>query len=108
MLQIKLSLNLSKTKYIIFGNRQINDKVKIMIHDVEIVYENRFLGVIINHKVYWKPHIINVKTKKSKTIAILYKTKDILNQKSLYVLYCSRADYYEPTNALFINLHALS
>uniref|UniRef100_A0A0E9TS32 Uncharacterized protein n=1 Tax=Anguilla anguilla TaxID=7936 RepID=A0A0E9TS32_ANGAN len=25
----------------------------------------------------------------SKTIAILYKTKDILNQKSLYILYCS-------------------
>lgn len=68
----KLSVNLNKTKFIIFGNRQINNQVKIMINAVEIerVYENKFLGVIIDHKLCWKPQINNVKTKMSKPIAI--------------------------------------
>ena len=53
--------------------------------------ENTILGVIIDDKLCLKPHINNVKTKMSKTIAILYKTKDILNYNSLYIglLYCS-------------------
>lgn len=36
-------------------------------------YENKFLGVIIDDKLSWKSHINHVKTKMSKTIAILYK-----------------------------------
>ncbi len=53
----------------------------------------------------------------SKSIAILHKIKDILNQKSLFILSCSlivpnitshsRAQYYQPTNALFIKLKTL-
>ncbi len=118
--------------------------MKLTINNEEIkrVYENKFLGVIIDHKLCWKSHI-NVKTKMSKSIAILNRTKHILNEKTLYILYCAlivpyitycvevwghtyktnlnaiyrlqkkavrivkRVDYYEPTNNLFINLHAL-
>ncbi len=59
----RLSLNLSKTKFIIFSNRQSNNKVKLMINNEEIerVYENKFLGVIIDHKLCWKSHINQVK-----------------------------------------------
>lgn len=62
-----------------------------MINDVEIerVSEIKFLGVIIDNKLCWKPHITYIKAKMSKSIAILYKVKDLLNQKSLYTLYCS-------------------
>ncbi len=111
----RLSLNLSKTKFIIFSNRQSNNKVKLTINNEEIerVYGNTFWGVIIDHKLCWKSHINHVKTKMSKSIAILNITKHILNEKTLYILYCAavrivkRVDYYEPTNNLFINLHAL-
>ncbi len=115
----RLSLNLSKTKFIIFSNRQSNNKVKLTINNEEIerVYGNTFWGVIIDHKLCWKSHINHVKTKMSKSIAILNITKHILNEKTLYILYCAqkkavkivkRVDYYEPTNNLFINLHALT
>lgn len=52
----KLSLNLKKTKLMVFGNRKINIKVKMMIDDatIERVYENKFLGVILDHKLCWK------------------------------------------------------
>lgn len=87
----KLSLNISKTKFILFGNRSINREVKIKIDNVEIeqVSENKFLGVIIDNKLNWKSHINNTRSKISKTIAIMYKTKPFLNQNSLYMLYSS-------------------
>ena len=34
-------------------------------------------------------HINHVKSKLAKSIAILYKVKDVLNQHALYILYCS-------------------
>ena len=55
----KLSLNLSKTKFMIFGNRKIGENIHVEIEDVVIdrVYENKFLGVMLDHKLCWKPHI---------------------------------------------------
>lgn len=82
----KLSLNISKTKLMIFGNRKINKQAKIQICgvDIEQVFENKFLGVTIDNKL-----INNVKSKISKVTAIMCKMKAILDQKSLYILYCS-------------------
>ena len=87
----KLSLNLTKTKYLIFTNKKINSPVKLSINMIEIerVYEYKFLGLTIDNKLNWKPHIDNLKNKISKSIAILYKMKHIVNKNSLYILYCS-------------------
>ena len=87
----KLSLNLSKTKYILFCNKKIDKPVKLKIQNVEIeqVNEHKFLGIIIDNKLCWKPHIVNIKSKLSKTVAILYKLKQIVNKNSLHLLYCS-------------------
>ena len=54
----------------------------IMIENVEL---ERVLEVIIDHRLCWKPHIKQVKTKVSMSIAILHKTKDVLNSTSLHV-----------------------
>ena len=87
----KLSLNINKTKFIIFGNKKVHSPVKLTIDSTEIEQTThiKFLGVIIDNKLTWKPHIDNVKTKISKIIAILYKMKNILNKKSLQTLYNS-------------------
>ena len=44
----KLSLNLSKRKFMIFDSQQINNQVKIMINDVG---KKNSRGVIIDHKL---------------------------------------------------------
>ena len=87
----KLSLNISKTKFMIFGNRKTDTVVKLRIEDTEIerVFETKFLGVIMDHKLNWKMHINHVKSKLAKSIAILYKVKDMLNQCALHILYCT-------------------
>ena len=87
----KLSLNLKKTKFMIFGNKKIdlNTNVELMIDKVmlERVQENMFLGVIIDHKFSWKAHISHVRSKVARSIGILYKAKNDLNYNSLYMLY---------------------
>lgn len=87
----KLSLNESKTKFMLFGGKRTNIEVKLNLNNVEIerVYETKFLGVIIDDKVCWKPHIKHVKQKLSKSISILYKTRDLLNKSCLHLLYFS-------------------
>ena len=49
----KLTLNLSKTKFIIFGNRPTNTEKKLMINGIELerVSEIKFLGVLIDNKL---------------------------------------------------------
>lgn len=87
----KLSLNLSKTKIMLFGKYKTNTQIQVQINGVHIerVFENKFLGVIIDDKICWKPHIKHVQSKLSRSISVLAKAKHILDQKSLHILYCS-------------------
>ncbi len=85
----KLSLNISKTKIMLFGKYKINPLVELKIDNVKIerVCENKFLGVILDHKICWKPQIKYVKAKLAKIIAILNKARHILNNESMHILY---------------------
>lgn len=89
----KLSLNLSKTNFIIFGNREIDKDVRINVEGVSIerVYETKFLGVTVNHKICWKSHIKKISTKISRNIAIIAKLRYFLSNNSLHTLFCSLA-----------------
>ena len=62
-----------------------------MVNDVEIkrVSEIKFPGVITDNELCWISSINYIKVKISKSIAILYKAEDLLNQASLYTSYCS-------------------
>lgn len=73
----KLSLNLQKTKFIVFSNMEINHPVEIAINGIQLeqVKENSFLGVIIDNKLCWKPHVAHVKSKMYKSLGILQKLK---------------------------------
>ena len=88
----KLSLNLSKTNFMVFSNKVVIDKdIDIKIDDVNItrVYECKFLGVLIDSKLSWKSHSSLVKDKLIKCNAIMYKASIYLNSEALRTLYCS-------------------
>ena len=76
----KLSLNGQKTYYMIFHRARI----KLMNHSSNVVIggsilteidEIKYLGVIIDTKITWIPHITYVKNKVSKGIGIMFKAK---------------------------------
>lgn len=87
----KLSLNLNKTKAMFFGNYKVNSNLMLNIDNVEIekVSEYKFLGVTADDKISWKPHIKQVKSKVSKSIAVINKVKRFLPYDALRTLYCS-------------------
>uniref|UniRef100_A0A8C6U0E0 Reverse transcriptase domain-containing protein n=2 Tax=Neogobius melanostomus TaxID=47308 RepID=A0A8C6U0E0_9GOBI len=76
----KLSLNLNKTKVMFFGNYNGKpDSVNIEGVVLDTVSEIKFLGVIIDSKLSWKPHIRHIQGKVSKSISIINKAKFFLN-----------------------------
>lgn len=75
----------------LFGNCKKDAGAKLLINDVEVeqVSHTKFLGVIIDNKICWKPHIKHIQAKLSRSISVLSKAKHFLPSKSLRVLYCS-------------------
>ena len=46
------------------------------------MYITKFLGVVIDSKLNWKYHVAMVKSKLSKSIAIMHKAKHLLDRRS--------------------------
>ena len=57
--------------------------------DVTRVQSSKFLGIIIDENLNWKPHIQLVKSKLSKTLSIIYKASKLINYEGILTLYCS-------------------
>ena len=88
----KLSLNINKSKYIIFHTPQRKVKqFQIKIDDVIIqrVYEFSFLGLTINENLNWKGHIEKIANKISKSMGILNRLKYFLPQSAKIQIYNS-------------------
>lgn len=62
-----------------------------MIKDetIEHVYVHNFLGVILDQKLCWKPQINSVKNKIAKSIAIMRKSRHLMDSKALHTIYCT-------------------
>ena len=92
----KLSLNVKKTKFMIFGNRKKDENIVLTIQGVKIekVTEFRFLGVILDDKLSWKPQIEHVKKKLTKSIFIMNKVKEVLNYEAMRTLYSALISPY--------------
>ena len=87
----KLSLNIDKTSYILFSNKQDDPKITINIDNInsKSVFSNKLLGVTIDHKLSWKTQIADACIKVSRCTGILHKVKSIISTKILNSLYCS-------------------
>ena len=98
----KLTVNIKKTHYMMFHRTRIklNTNFKILINNNIIDHTNntKFLGVIIDNKMNWSAHIHYIKNKISKSIGILFKIRNFLDNYTLrsvyftfiypYLIYC--------------------
>ena len=90
----KLSLNIKKTKYIVFHaiNKDIDGLIpELKINDIiiERVENFNFLGLIFNEHMFWKHHINTIANKLIKLSGILNKLKRFLPGYILRTLYFS-------------------
>ena len=86
----KLTLNISKTHYIIF-HRAKHKKIEINIEINEIVIEQvkytKFLGVIIADNLDWSDHISYINPKIAKGVGIICRAKKYFSITALIQLY---------------------
>lgn len=56
---------MKKTKFMVFGSIRADCHINVNLNgvDIERVNETKFLGVIMDHKLCWKPHIEYIKCK---------------------------------------------
>ena len=87
----KLSLNIKKTKVMIFASKrkQIRSDLAISIkgESIERVREIKFLGVILDDRLSWVANIQSIKNKMAKNIGLLCRARKILAIPTLVMLY---------------------
>ena len=82
----KLTLNESKTKYMIFSKQnkkyEVNhDILKINDIIIERVKSFKFLGLVINENLNWNDHKLYIQKKIQRSLGILYKCRQVMNIK---------------------------
>ena len=92
-----LSLNVSKTSYIIF-TRKKNQVANIFVGNTKIEqqFDAKFLGVIISSDLGWSKHIDVVRSKSAKNVGIIAKVRHILPETHTRVLYLALVEPYMP------------
>ena len=97
----KLSLNVGKTKFLLFhksGKKYCIPShlptLKINNHDIERVNTIKFLGVLLDDGLSWKEHIKYLENKIAKNIGLMYRAESFVNKESLLALYYSYIHSY--------------
>ena len=88
----KLSLNLLKTKYLIFtslSKQHHTSQFNLSINDKPIERANsiRYLGVILDETLSFKQHIAKLRSKLSRNVGLLWKLRRVCGRKLLLQLY---------------------
>ena len=73
----RLALSISKTNYVIFHSSTtvINEFIRIKLGSRTINQVNyvKYLGVLVDSTLTWKPHIIELSKKLARTVSIFFK-----------------------------------
>ena len=91
----KLSVNDDKTKYMIFSkstrSAYTDKNRKVFLNKVPIkrVETHKFLGLIIDQHLSWKPHMLEILSKIRRNLGIVRKIARFLDKESLFQLYHS-------------------
>ena len=86
----KLFMNISKTQYMVFSGRKMEDHlVNLQIDGQPLtrVFKSKFLGIIIDEKLTFKDHISHVCSKVAKGTGIIIKARKLVSKEALMSLY---------------------
>ena len=86
----KLSLNIKKTKFMVFhtSQRRVNYPVlKLNNVNIERMSQFNFLGVVINSTLKWDKHIAHTSLKISRATGVIFRLRRIYPREILLTLY---------------------
>jgi len=97
---IKLSLNISKAKYMLITNKHLSTEsfeMNVNRNRIKRALTYKYLRAIVDEKLTWKEHCKQLCCTTSKYVGVMYKVKHYVNNQALRMLYhClinSRAQY---------------
>jgi len=87
----RLCINISKSCFQLYTNKNFTDEPCIIINDIVLKREPtvKFLGVLVDEQLTFKPHIEYVAKKVSVGIGFMYRGKHLMDKKQLKLLYNS-------------------
>jgi len=88
----KLSVNCNKTNFMLLNSQKHNPtSFKVIINNHSIAPKNnlKYLGVLLDNELSWKPHVQKVKTQLSRACGVISKLKHYTTQFVLKVVYNS-------------------
>jgi exonuclease III len=89
----RLSLNIKKTHFMIFGQKKKNTNTQLSINingqPIELVKQTKFLGLMLDDALSWKPHSIYISKKIAKAVGIIARARRVLPGHTLLQLYYS-------------------
>ena len=107
----KLSLNVEKTKYMLFHKLTDQENIPLKLPSfqlngniIETDHSLKFPGVILDEHLTWKKHINLIENKVSKNVGIVYKTSKLINSKCLRSIYFS----FIHSSINYTNIHELA
>ena len=87
----KLSLNVSKTKFMLFKsiNKRPKQKISISMNDknIEQVRELTFLGIVMDECLTWNHHIMKISKKLIRASGIIAKVRHFVNRNTIKLIY---------------------
>ena len=83
----KLSINLSKTNYILVSSSRLSGSINV--NDIKIQSQIKYLGAYIDQHLNWGPQIKHINNKLAKNIGIITKLRHYVNLHTLKQLYYS-------------------
>ena len=88
----KLSINVAKTKFIIFHRKRQNfnnENLSISINNTKLekVQTMKFLGIIIDENLSWKCHIDHICKKIGKALGVLHRIRHLVPEHIMLKLY---------------------
>ena len=90
----RLALSINKTNYVIFHSLTtvINEFIRIKFGSRTINQSSnyvKYLGVLVDSTLTWKPHIIELSKKLARTVGIFFKIRHHVTPETLKLLYYS-------------------
>ena len=75
----------------LFRGKPPDLELHLKINNAEIpkVTATKFLGIVIDDRLNWKPHIQSLESKLSSILSIMYEASKLITTAGMYTLYCS-------------------